>query len=62
MLPNDELEFVRSHCPPDATDIPTSQPIVNIETSCAYPLFVIYTPIPASLYCVYASLTIDFKS
>ena len=32
-LPNDELEFVRSHCPPEATDIPTSQPIVNIETN-----------------------------
>ena len=35
MLPNDELEFVRSHCPPDATAIPTSHPIVNIETNCA---------------------------
>ena len=32
-LPNDELELVRSHCPPEATDQPTSQPIVNIETN-----------------------------
>ena len=59
-LPNDELEFVKSHCPPDATEIPTSQPIVNIETNCAYPLFVIDTPIPASLYCVNESHTVSY--
>ena len=32
-LPNEELEFVRSHCPPEATDIPTSHPIVKMETN-----------------------------
>ena len=32
-LPNDELEFVRSHCPPEAQKIAMSQLIVKIETN-----------------------------
>ena len=61
-LPNDELELVRSHCPPLPAKIPISQLIVKIETNWAYPLFVSETPIPASLYWVNESHTIDFKS
>ena len=34
-LPNEEFEFVRSHCAPDPAKIPISQLIVNIETNCA---------------------------
>ena len=49
-LPNDEFEFVISHCPPLAADTPTSVLIVNKETICAYPLFVMDTPIPFALY------------
>ena len=45
-LPNDELEFVTSHCPPVPQKIPTSLLIVNIETICAYPLFVMEQPMP----------------
>ena len=33
ILPNDELEFVRSHCPPYVAAMPTSQHIVKIETN-----------------------------
>ena len=36
--------------------------IVKIETNWAYALFDKDTPIPASLYCVNESHTIDFKS
>ena len=35
---------------------------MKIETNCAYALLVSDTPIPASLYCVNESQTIDFKS
>ena len=47
LIPNELFEFVKSHCPPEDTPKPISQPIVNIETNCAYPLFDIDTPIPA---------------
>ena len=34
-LPNDELEFVKSHWPPLPANIAISQPIVKIETNWA---------------------------
>ena len=61
-LPNDELEFVKSHWPPDVAAIPMSQAIVNIETNWAYALLDNDTPIPASLYWVNESHTIDLRS
>jgi hypothetical protein len=33
LIPNELFEFVKSHCPPEDTPIPISQPIVNIETN-----------------------------
>ena len=50
LLPKDEFEFVKSHCAPLVANIPISVLIVNIETNCAYALFVNETPIPFSLY------------
>ena len=61
-LPNEEFEFVRSHCAPVSAYIAISQLIVKMETNCAYALLVSDTPMPASLYCVNESHTIDFKS
>ena len=34
-VPNEELEFVKSHCPPDVHPIAILHPIVKIETNCA---------------------------
>ena len=49
-LPKEEFEFVRSQDPPVSQYTEVSEQMVNRDTNCAYPSFVIEIPIPFALY------------